>query len=128
MVLHGKPVTLKEPIHKKMESIIGKFDALKAISEYKKMKTDTAHYYADWLQMYYLGEKLLTLKKYDEARIIAENNVQEFPDKDYIALSMANIYLSLNRKEEAIRFYKKTLELNPGMEEAKNRLTELGAN
>lgn len=128
MVLHGKPVTLKEPIHKKMESIIGQFDALKAVTEYKKMKTDTAHYYADWLQMYYLGEKLLSLKRYDDARIIAENNVEEFPDKDYIALSMANIYLSLNRKEEAVRFYKKTLELNPGMEEAKNRLTELGAN
>jgi len=124
-VLHDKPVTLKEPIHKKLETIIGKYNATKAVTEYKRMKVDTAHYYADWLQMYYLGEKLLNLKRYEDARIIAENNVREFPDKDYIALSMGNIYLSLNRKEEAIKFYKKTLELNAEMEEAKNRLKEL---
>ena len=41
---------------------------------------------------------------------------------------MATIYLSLDRKEDAIKFYKRTLELNPEMEEAKNRLKELGAN
>ncbi|MGB5024690.1 MAG: serine hydrolase [Saprospiraceae bacterium] len=126
-VLYNKPVILKEPIHKKMETIIGKYNAIKAVSEYKKMKVDTVHYYADWLQMYYLGEKLLSLKRYDDARIIAENNVQEFPDKDFIALSMATIYLSLDRKKDAIKFYKRTLELNPEMEEAKNRLKELGA-
>jgi CubicO group peptidase (beta-lactamase class C family) len=127
-VLYDKPISLKEPIHKKMESIIGEFSAIKAVSEYKKMKTDTANYYADWLQMYYLGEKLLSLKRFDDARIIAENNVQEFPDKDLIALSMANIYLSLSRKEDAMRLYKKTLQLNPAMEEAKNRLKELEKN
>jgi len=83
-VLHDKPVTLKEPIHKKLETIIGKYNATKAVTEYKRMKVDTAHYYADWLQMYYLGEKLLNLKRYEDARIIAENNVREFTDKDYI--------------------------------------------
>ncbi|MBK9465483.1 MAG: tetratricopeptide repeat protein [Chitinophagaceae bacterium] len=35
---------------------------------------------------------------------------------------MANIYLALNRKEDAIKFYRKTLQLNPESEEAKNRL------
>jgi CubicO group peptidase (beta-lactamase class C family) len=123
--LYNKPVIIKEPIHKKMETIIGKQGAEAAVSAYQKMKVDTAHFYADWLQMYYLGEKLLTAKRYEDARIIAENNVVEFPDKDYIALSMANIYLSLNKTAEAITFYNKTLTLNPGMEEARNRLKEL---
>ena len=124
-VLYNKPVELKEPIHKKMETIIAAFDAEKAVTEYKKMKIDTAHFYADWLQMYYLGEKLFSLKRYNDARIIAENNVLEFPEKDFVALSMANIYLALNRKEDAIKFYRKTLQLNPDSEEAKNRLKEL---
>jgi len=62
---------------------------------------------------------------YGVRRIYAEKNVLEFPEKDYIALAIGNIYLSLNRKEEAIKFYKKTLELNAEMEEAKNRLKEL---
>ena len=88
---------------------------------------DTAHFYADWLQLYYLGEKLFSLKRYEDAKIIAENNVAEFPDNNYIALSMANIYLALNRKEDAIKFYRKTLQLNPESEEAKNRLKELQA-
>ncbi|RYY71194.1 MAG: serine hydrolase [Chitinophagaceae bacterium] len=124
-VLYNKPVVLKEPIHKRMETIIAEFDAEKAVKAYKEMKIDTAHFYADWLQMYYLGEKLLSLKRYDEARIIAENNVAEFPERDFVALSLANIYLALKRKDDAVKFYKKTLQLNPESEEAKNRLKEL---
>jgi CubicO group peptidase (beta-lactamase class C family) len=124
-VLFNKPVLLKEPVHKKMENIIAKYNAQKAVAEYKIMKNDTAHYSIDWLQMYFLGEKLLSLKRYEDARIIAENNVVEFPEKDFVVLSMANIYLALKRKEDAIKFYKKTLQLNPQSEEAKNRLKEL---
>lgn len=124
-VLLNKLVVLKEPVHKKMENIIAKYNVQKAVAEYKIMKNDTAHYSKDWLQMYFLGEKLLSLKRYEDARIIAENNVIEFPEKDFVALSMANIYLALKRKEEAIKFYKKTLQLNAQSEEAKNRLKEL---
>ncbi|MBK7559382.1 MAG: class A beta-lactamase-related serine hydrolase [Chitinophagaceae bacterium] len=124
-VLYNKPVELKEPIHKKMETIIAASNAENAVIAYKKMKTDTAHFYADWLQLYYLGEKLLSLKRYNDAKIIAENNVLEFPERDFINLSIANIYLALNRKEDAVKFYRKTLQLNPESEEAKNRLKEL---
>ena len=126
-ILYNKPVRLKEPANKRMENIIATDNAEKAVAEYKKMKADTAHFDIDWLQMYFLGEKLLNLKRYNDARIIAENNVKEFPQRDFVALSMANIYLSLNRKEDAIIFYKKTLQLNPESEEAKNRLKELNA-
>ena len=124
-VLYNKAVVLKEPVHKKMENIIAKYGAEKAVAEYQIMKKDTAKYYIDWIQMYYLGEKLLSLKRLDDAKIIAENTVVDFPDKDIIALSMANIYLALNRKAEAIKYYEKTLQLNPEIEEAKNRLKEL---
>jgi CubicO group peptidase (beta-lactamase class C family) len=124
-VLYNKPVVLKAPAHKKMESYIAQYSAAKAVEEYKKMKADTANYYIDWIQLYYVTEKLLTLKRYEDARIIAENNVQEFPERDLVMLMMANIYLAQNRKEDAIQFYKKTLALNPGNDEAKNRLKEL---
>ena len=124
-VLYNKPVFLKEPAHKKMETVIANYNAEKAVAEYKKMKSDSSHYYVDWLQMYFLGEKLLSLKRYDDAKIIAENNAVEFPERDLVALSLANIYLALNRKEDAIKFYNKTLLINPENEEAKNRLKEL---
>jgi CubicO group peptidase (beta-lactamase class C family) len=124
-VLYNKPVVLKAPVHKKMEPYIAQYGATRAVEEYKKMKSDTANYYVDWLQMYYLSEKLYNLKRYEDARIIGENNVIEFPDKDIVALSLANIYLAMQRKEDAIKHYKKVLELNPISEEAKNRLKEI---
>ncbi|WP_370699697.1 serine hydrolase [Fibrella musci] len=124
-ILYNKPVVLKEPVHKRMEAIIATATTEKAVAAYALMKTDTARYSVDWLQLYYLGEKLLSLKRYEDARLVAENNVREFPDRDLITLSMANIYLALNRKEDALTFYRKTLQLNPDNEEAKNRLKEL---
>jgi CubicO group peptidase (beta-lactamase class C family) len=127
-VLYNKPVLLKRPVHKEMEKIIGSVNAEKAVIAFKEMKMDTAQYYIDWVQMYYLGEKLLNLKRVEDARIIAENNVMEFPERDLIALSLANIYLALNRKADAIKFYKKTIQLNPISDEAKNRLKELEPN
>ena len=75
--------------------------------------------------MNFIAEQLLNLKRYEDARIIADNNVAEFPDKDLVMFTTGNIYLALNRKEDAIRFYKKTLELYPGYQEAKNKLKEL---
>ncbi len=124
-VLYNKSISLKQPMQKKMETLITKIGAKKAVEEYQKMKKDTAHYYVDWISMYYLSDQLLTLKRYDDARVIAENNVLEFPDKDLVMVNMGNIYLALNRKEDAIKYYKMTLQLKPDNEEAKSRLREL---
>ncbi len=123
--LYNMPVSVKQPVHKKMETYISKIGAIKAVEEYKKMKADTAHYYIDWISMNFIAEQLLNLKRFDDAKIITDNNAAEFPDKDLVMLTTGNIYLALNLKEEAIRFYKKTLQLYPGYEEAKNRLKEL---
>jgi CubicO group peptidase (beta-lactamase class C family) len=124
-VLYNKPVNLKAPVHKKMETYIQQVGVVKAVEEYKRMKTDTAHYYIDWISMNFIAQQLLDLKRYKEAETIAENNVAEFPNKDLILVTMGNIYLALNKKEEAIKFYKKALAITPGYEEAKNRLKEL---
>lgn len=124
-ILYNIPVNLKQPAHKKMETYIEKIGAVKAIDEYKKMKADTAHYYIDWISMNNIAQQLLSLKRYEEAKMISENNVIEFPNKDLVLLTMGNIYLALNKKEDAIKFYKKTLEITPFYEEAKNRLKEL---
>lgn len=126
-VLYNKPVSMKEPLHKKMETVIQQSGAAKAIDEYEKLKTDTAHYYVDWISMNFIAQQLLNLKRYNDAELIGENNVKYFPDKDLVMVTMGNIYLALNKKEDAIKFYKRTLEITPGFEEAKNRLRELEA-
>lgn len=124
-VLYNKPVDLKQPAHKALESVIVAQGAAKAVEEYKKMKADTARYYIDWLAMDFLGNQLFTLKKYEEARIIFENNALEFPQRDLVLLSLAKTYEELGRKEDAVVYYKKVLALTPGYEEAKNRLKGL---
>lgn len=124
-VLYGKPVTLKQPVHKIVEALIGSKGVTTAVNEYNRIKTDTAKYYVDWISMNFIAEQLLQQKRYEEARVIAENNVIAFPDKDLVMVTMGNIYLKLSRREDAVRYYKKALEIYPGYEEARNRLKEL---
>jgi hypothetical protein len=124
-VLYNKPVELKAPVHKRMENIIQKAGVFSAVEAYQRMKADSAHYYIDWISMNFIAQQLLDLKRYEEAAVIAENNVKEFPDKDLVMVTMGNIYLSLDRKADAIKFYKKALAITPVYEEAKSRLKEL---
>ena len=123
-VLYDKPVELKQPVHKKVEMLIGQKGAAAAVEEYKKMKADSAHYYIDWISMNFIAEQLLNSKRYDDARIISENNAAEF-NRDLVMMTMGNIYLALNRKEDAIAYYKRALALFPGYVEAANKLREL---
>ena len=102
--------------------------ATKAMEAYKQMKTDTAHYYIDWISMNFLADQLRTLKMYEDARIIAENNVAEFQNRDLVMVTMGNIYLALNRKNDAITYFKKAILIYPENEEAKNRLKEIAGN
>jgi CubicO group peptidase (beta-lactamase class C family) len=124
-ILQNKPILLKEPLHKKIEKSIATLGATKAVAEYNTLKKDTAHYYTDWISMTFLAEQLLKLKRFDDARIISENNVIDFPDRDFVMLTMGNIYLALGRNSEAKLYFEKTLKITPNYEEAKNRLKEI---
>jgi tetratricopeptide (TPR) repeat protein len=109
-----------------METLIGQVGITKAMAEYAKMKADSTNFHIDWVSMYYLVEQLSTAERFEDARILAENNLAEFPNRDLIWLSMGNIYLALNRKTDAIKTFKMALEKFPYLDEAKNRLKELG--
>ena len=127
-VLYNKSVQLKQPVHKVIEKMIVDKGATKAIEAYKVMKTDTAHYYIDWISMNFLADQLRTLKMYEDARIIAENNVAEFQNRDLVMVTMGNIYLALNRKNDAMTYFKKAILIYSENEEAKNRLKEIAGN
>ena len=124
-ILHNKPVRLKKPLHKIVEQQITKIGATEAIKEYSKLKKDTANYYVDWISMTFLADQLRTLNRLEDARIISESNVLEFPDRDFVMVTMGNIYLALGRKAEAKLYFEKTIQLNPNYDEAKNRLKEI---
>ncbi len=127
-VLYNKPVRIRQPLHKTVEKIIAEKGAKAAVESFQKLKKDTANYSVDWISMNFIAEQLVGLKRLEDARVIAENNAQEFPNKDLVMVTMGNIYLALNRKADAIIYYKKALAIYPGFEEARNRLKELNAN
>ena len=124
-VLYNKAVVLKQPIQKKMEKLIAEVGVSNAVQAYQQLKSDTANYYVDWISMNFIAEQLFNLKRYDDAKVISENNVLEFPSRDFVHYTMGNIYLALHRKEDAKNSYNKTLAINPGYVEAVNKLKEL---
>lgn len=124
-VLYNKPVQLKQPAHKAMETIISNAGVAKAVEAYQTYKKDTANYYIDWLAMDQLGNQLFSAQRYNDALLIFENNAHEFPQRDLVLISLAKTYEILKRKEEAISYYKKAIAVNANNEEAKNRLKEL---
>ena len=124
-VLHNKPVSLKQPAHKAMETVIATKGTAKAVEAYQVYKKDTANYYIDWLAMDQLGNQLFTSQRYNDALLIFENNAREFPQRDLVLISLAKTYEILKRKKEAIDYYKKAIAVNPNNEEPKNRLKEL---
>jgi CubicO group peptidase (beta-lactamase class C family) len=124
-ILHNKPTDLKQPIQKKVEQLITTVGATKAMEAFQQMRLDTAHYYVDWISMHFITEQLYDAKRYEEARIVAENNCIAFADRDLIHYMMGNVYAALNKKEAAIAAYKKALAITPNYVEAQNRLQEL---
>jgi CubicO group peptidase (beta-lactamase class C family) len=124
-VLYNKPVVVKQPMQKKIEKLIAEVGASSTLQAYQQLKADTANYYVDWISMNFLAEQLFNLKRYDDAKIISENNVLEFPNRGLVHYTMGNIYLALNRKQDAIISYNKALAIDPDYIEAKNKLKEL---
>jgi CubicO group peptidase (beta-lactamase class C family) len=124
--LYSKPVDIKEPAHKAFTKVLALQGPAKAVAEFKQMNADTSRYYTDWISMNFITEQLIALNRLEDARMVAESNAVAFPKKDLILLTLGDVYRNLNRKEDAIKYYQKALEIFPGYTEAKNRLKELG--
>ena len=113
-------------MHKALESLLAEKNGEQAVAAYKVMKKDTAHYYIDWLAMDQLGNQLFTLKRYEDARIIFENNASEFPERDLTLFSLAKTYEITGRKEDAITWYKKVLIAQSRIRRSKEQVKRTG--
>lgn len=98
-----------------------------AISEYKNMK---AAQKAIWTfrvnELDDLAKELMKLGKKEEALLIYELNMEEFPDDFLPYFSLAEYYKLEKKKKKAIQFYKLALEKNPTNTTIKSRLKGLG--
>ncbi len=71
------------------------------------------------------GYRLLGAAREDEAIAVFRLNAETFPDAFNTWDSLAEAYLEQGDRESAIRFYRKSLELNPENRNAREQLEEL---
>ena len=79
----------------------------------EKVKGDTAIYNVSEGEINSFGYELLSAKKANDALIIFTLNTELYPNGFNTFDSLGECLLILNKKEEGIKTYKKSLELNP---------------
>jgi len=72
-----------------------------------------------------IGYSLMRIKRLDDAIEVFRQNTIDFPDSYNVWDSFAEANMNKGNKELAIKYYRKTLELNPGSENAKAQLKKL---
>ena len=98
----------------------------KAIAFYKEAKTKQANNYNfEVEELNTLGYQLLAEDKKDIALEIFKLNVAEFPEASNPYDSLAEAYLENGEQELAIENYKKSLDLNPANDNARDVLKSL---
>ena len=102
------------PIEAFIETIYENNGYKKAIELYIKLKnTKENNYLFSGNALFIIGQKLQKQKKYKEAIEIYEFNLNEFPASFSTCFELANCYFSINEKEKAKIYYKKTIDLLP---------------
>ena len=127
-ILYGKPYDQpQKPIAEELFKTLSEKNIASAIQHYhdlKKKYPDNYNFRESELNR--LGYQLLGLEKVDEAIKIFKLNVEVYPDAANTYDSLGEAYMKHGDTELAIVNYKKTLELNPGNENATKMLSEMG--
>lgn len=97
-----------------------------AIKIYHEKKTDLKNeYYFNERQFNTVGYRLLSANKIKEAIEVFKLNVAAYPDSWNVYDSLAEAYMSDKNNKLAIKYYKKSLELNPDNNNGKEMLKRL---
>jgi tetratricopeptide (TPR) repeat protein len=120
-----KPEPLEDVIYEKLKSE-GLDEAISSYNDlYKKNYGGYAYDFRDH-SLVGLSEKLSEEKLYDEAIAFAKINVEKYPESGVAYFGFAEAYESKGDKENAIKNYKKALELMPrGKDFINKKLEEL---
>ncbi len=100
-------------------------EAINAYKDYKENKSDAYSFNEADINLF--GYKLINEKKYDDAIAIFKLNVDEHPLSANAYDSLGEAYLDSGNNKLAIINYKKSLELNPQNNTAKEILKKLGS-
>ncbi|WP_223034422.1 serine hydrolase [Hanstruepera marina] len=114
----------KIPLAKFMSQTIDK-DGIDAGISYYKTHQDHPDYYISEQELIVAGYKYLQAGNAQYAADIFKLSIDVFPDKDNPYDSYAEALMVLGRNDDAIKNYKKSLELNPNNHNAKAMLKKL---
>jgi CubicO group peptidase (beta-lactamase class C family) len=110
---------LKAILKSDAETVLTHYQGHRAQAENKLSLTEN--------EMNRLGYQLLRLKRIKDAIAVFTQNTVDFPQAFNTWDSLAEGYMIDGDKESAIKYYKKSLELNPDNTNAAQKLKELGA-
>ena len=85
---------------------------------------DTTQRINEW-DMNRVGYKLLRLKKLDDALAVLKQNTEDFPESYHVWDTYAEAFMAKGDNGMAIKYYQKSLELNPKNENGKKMLEKL---
>ena len=98
-----------------------------SLKTYRESRKKSASESINESQMNRLGYMLLRIEKKADALEVFKQNAEDFPKSANVWDSLAEGYLENGEKELAIKFYKKSLELDPENKNAEDKIKELGS-
>ena len=104
---------------------IVKADAETALADYRQRRGTSVVALTE-NQMNDLGYRMIRLKRVKDSIVVFKQNTVDFPQGFNTWDSLAEGYMIDGDKESAIKYYKKSLELNPENTNAVEKLKELG--
>ena len=96
-----------------------------ALTYFTSEESNSENYYWDEAELLDLGYDFLMFGRFEQAVGVMRLNVELHPDSWNAWDSLAEAYMDYGQKDLAIESYKKSLELNPGNENAKSMLKKL---
>lgn len=114
----------RKPLAKFMSEVIAKEGVEKGIQFYKEHQEDS-DYHVSENELIVAGYRLLQADNAVDAAEVFKLSTEVFPDRDNPYDSYAEALMTLGKNEEAIKNYKKSLELNPNNNNAVEMLKKL---
>jgi len=127
-ILDGKPYRQpKKQVLTALQDGLDKSDGPALLNAYQDLKSRFPEDYnfADESALNVVGYTLLSKKRYDAAIAIFEFNTTLFPKSGNAFDSLAEAYLGQGNKAKALLYYKRSLELDPSNQGAKEKIRKL---
>jgi CubicO group peptidase (beta-lactamase class C family) len=112
------------PSRELLKSILAK-GASQALKDYKEQRKQANTQVIPELKINEMGYALLRMKKLEDALEVFKQNTEDFPQSWNVWDSYAEALMNRGDKALAIKYYEKSLELNPGNSNAAEQLKKL---